>query len=84
MFDFILVTEDCGGSFTGMTAPSWLLGHSLVSIIYGGPPWNSVAPSSCLTAHPIVGTEWQELLTGRKLLEKMTCHLKCFRLPSES
>ena len=29
MFDFILVTEDCGGTFTGMTAPSWLLGHSL-------------------------------------------------------
>ena len=35
MFDFILIAEDCGGTFMGMTAPSWMLGHSLVSIIYG-------------------------------------------------
>ena len=35
MFDFILKTEDYGGTFTGMVVPSWLLGHSLVSIIYG-------------------------------------------------
>ena len=71
------------GRFKGMSVLSWLLDHSLVSIMYGGPcgtPWPSVAVQL-----PILlwGTERQELLTGRNVLEKMICCLKCFRLPSE-